>query len=122
MKLNILLEVDSMQMAIQFEVGEQVDRENQRNHFSGWRIASARSFINFAARAPSATRWSQESVRVIIGRMPGLPCTGTTRSTMFPTARIAACGGMMMALNASTLYIPRLLLVNVPPAKSAGRS
>src|SRR5438105_12916376 len=59
---------------------------------------------------------------VIIGRAAGLPSTATTRSEMAPTARTAACGGVIIALKASTLYIPKLLSVKVPPIMSAGRS
>src|SRR5882757_7414798 len=92
------------------------------NHFSGSRMAPASSPRNSAARAPSTTRWSLESVMVIIGRMPGFPSTGTTASAIAPTARIALCGGVMIAVNAPTLYIPRLLNVNVPPLMSAGRN
>src|SRR5882672_10847431 len=54
--------------------------------------------------------------------MPGLPSTGTTRSAIRPTARMAACGGLIIALNASTLYIPKLLIVNVAPEMSVGRN
>ena len=54
------------------------------------------------------------------GRTAGFPSTATTRSETAPTARTAACGGVMIAVNASTLYMPRLLIVNVPPERSAG--
>src|SRR6516225_8135470 len=64
---------------------------------------------------------SLESVRVIIGRTAGWPLTATTRSVMAPTASTAACGGVMIALNASTWYMPRLLMVKVPPVTSGGR-
>ena len=53
--------------------------------------------------------------------MPGWPSTGTTRSAIVPTARIAACGELTIALKASTLYMPRLLMVKVAPATSDGR-
>jgi len=53
---------------------------------------------------------------------PGLPSTGTTRSAMAPTARMAACGGTMIAVKASTSNMPRLLIVKVAPATSAGCS
>src|ERR1700676_1283257 len=58
---------------------------------------------------------------VIIGLTTGWPFAATTRSAIRPTARTAACGGVMIALNASTPYIPRLLMGDVPPAISAGR-
>src|SRR3989442_11071092 len=41
---------------------------------------------------------------------------------MRPTARMAAWGGLTMALKASMPNMPRLLMVNVPPWMSAGRS
>src|SRR5712671_2184306 len=72
--------------------------------------------MNAAPRAPSSTRWSHDSVMVIIGRTPMPPAMATTRSPIAPTARIPACGGTMMAVNESTLYIPRLLIVQVAPA------
>src|SRR5271166_4558542 len=93
-----------------------------RSHFSGCRMASTTSFRNPAARAPSTTRWSLDSVTVSMGRTTICPSTATTRSTIFATARIAACGGVMMAVNASTSNIPRLLTVNVPSLMSAGRN
>ncbi len=68
-------------------------------------MASAKSFMNSAARAPSTTRWSHDSVSVIRGLIPGRPSTGTTRSEIAPAARMAAWGAAMMALKASTWYI-----------------
>src|SRR3954470_22368397 len=37
-----------------------------------------------------------------------------------PTVRIAACGGVITAVNSSMPYMPRLEIVNVPPATSGG--
>ena len=37
-----------------------------------------------------------------------------------PTVRIAACGGLMIAVKCSTPYMPRFETVNVPPASSGG--
>jgi len=48
-----------------------VRRHRHRSHCSGWRRASTKSFRKDAARAPSTTRWSQEIVNVIIGRIAG---------------------------------------------------
>ena len=78
--------------------------------------------MNMAPRAPSSTRWSHESVIVIIGLTATPPMTGTRRSFIAPTARIPACGGTMIAVNESTWYIPRLLIVNVAPVMSDGDS
>ena len=46
-----------------------------------------------------------------------LPTTGLR--TAAPTARIPACGGLMIASNSSTPNMPRLLTVSVPPWRSA---
>ena len=51
-----------------------------------------------------------------------MPSTATTRSAIAPTARMPACGGTMIAVNASTPNIPRLLIVKVAPVMSAGWS
>ena len=55
---------------------------------------------------------------VMYGRTAASPPTATTLSAMAPTARIAACGGTMMAVKASTPYMPRLLIVKVAPEMS----
>ena len=54
--------------------------------------------------------------------MLGRPSIDTTRSAIRPTARMATWGGIMIAVNASTPNIPRLLIVKVPPAISPGRN
>ena len=41
---------------------------------------------------------------------------------MAPTARIAAWGGLITAMNESMPYMPRLLTVSEPPVYSAGLS
>ena len=41
-------------------------------------------------------------VERVIGRIAARPPMGTTRSVMLPTARIAACGGLIIPLKAST--------------------
>ena len=65
-------------------------------------------------------RWSKLRLSVIIGRMTTAPSRATGFSTMRPTPRIAACGGLMMAMNSSTSNMPRLLMVNVAPIMSSG--
>src|SRR6187200_1358902 len=45
---------------------------------------------NPAAGAPSAARWSNVATSVIIGRTAAWPFTATTRSSVAPTATIAA--------------------------------
>ena len=39
---------------------------------------------------------------------------------MAPTARIADSGGLMIAENSSTPYMPRFEMLNVPPSRSPG--
>src|SRR5919198_4557982 len=59
--------------------------------------SSSRSFSvwrNSAAGAPSTARWSNVPTNVVIGRTASSPSTGTTRSSIAPTATIAACGGL----------------------------
>src|SRR5579884_376283 len=74
---------------------------------------------NSAPVAPSTARWSHVSVIVIVGRTTGAPSTATTRSSVAPTASIAACGGFSTATNCSMPYMPRFEIVNVPPSSSA---
>lgn len=38
---------------------------------------------------------------------------------IFPTPRIAASGGLIMGVKKITLYIPRFVMVNVPPERSS---
>ena len=47
------------------------------------------------------------------------PSPTTGLRTAAPTARIPACGGLMIASNSSTPNMPRLLTVSVPPCRSA---
>ena len=77
---------------------------------------------NSAPRAPSTTRWSNETLSSRTGRTAGCPSTATIRSAIRPTARIAACGALTIASNESTPYMPRFEIVNVPPETSSGRS
>ena len=75
-----------------------------------------------AAAEANAAKAEHETVSDIIGLTAGWPFTATTRSAIAPTARIAACGGTMIAVNASTSNMPRLLIVKVALAMSAGCS
>ena len=56
---------------------------------------------------------------VITRRVTIWPSRATGRSTVFAVARIATCGGVMIAVNAVTSNIPRLDSVNVPSLISA---
>src|SRR6185437_12167021 len=71
-----------------------------------------------AAAAPSTARWSTVRVIVIIGLATSSPSRTTGRSSVAPTARIAACGGLSTAVNCSTPNMPRFEIVNVPPSRS----
>ena len=64
-------------------------------------------------------RWSQMSVRVQTLRRD-LPVAHHRTWPTSPTARIAACGGLITASKRRMPYIPRLETVNVPPQSSAG--
>src|SRR6266403_1889765 len=92
----------------------------QTSRANGSSTRSASAPRNCAPRAPSRARWSQDSVSTIVGWTAGWPLRAITRSAMRPTARMAACGGLTMALKASTPYMPRLLIVN-PPAWMSGQ-
>ena len=48
------------------------------------------------------------------------PSRTTARGSILPTARIAACGGLMTALNSVTPNMPRFETVKVPPESSGG--
>src|ERR1700682_170216 len=62
-----------------------------------------------APTAPSSTRWSPDSVtarKLAKATPPSGFSTACRRAA--PTARIVACGGLMMAENSRTPYMPRL--------------
>lgn len=77
-----------------------------------------------APRAPSTTLWSALRVtfmdcttlnpRVVSSGEASGPI-GTSLGTVELTARMHACGGLIMAVKCSTPYIPMLEMVNVPP-------
>src|SRR4051794_8141292 len=71
-----------------------------------------------APSAPSTARWSTVSVIVSIGRISTAPFRATGVSTVAPTARIAACGGLITATNCSMPNMPRFEIVNVPSSRS----
>src|SRR3954454_22449137 len=74
-----------------------------------------------APSAPSTTRWSQESVPVIMlanATPPSAVSTACRRAA--PTARMVACGGLMMAENSRTPYMPRFEIALAPPWYSFG--
>src|SRR5699024_10077943 len=97
-------------------------RPSQTTIRSGSSSSDFRSPRNTAAAAPLSTRWSTVVVIVITVRVVSSPSRITGSSTAAPTARIAASGGLMMAVKSSIPYIPRLLIENVPPVNSSGCS
>ncbi len=62
---------------------------------------------SFAAREPSMARWSTDSVTVIIVATAGASPRTITRFSAAPIARIVVCGGLMIAANRPTPYMPR---------------
>src|SRR5829696_498791 len=77
---------------------------------------------NSDAVAPSTERWSMVSVMSMRGWISKSPSRTTARSSIAPTARMPACGGLRTAVKRSTPYMPRLEIVNVPPSRSSARS
>ena len=69
---------------------------------------------------PSTGRWSTDSTSFRIEAISSVSLSPTTGlRTAAPTARIPACGGLMIASNSSIPNMPRLLTVSVPPCSSA---
>src|SRR5579859_6137186 len=95
-------------------------RMAQRSSVAGASMAATRSLRNIAARAPSTARWSQPKVMIMVGAATTLPSRATGRATIRPTVRIDAWPPLMIAVKASTPCMPRLLMVNTPPSRSAG--
>ena len=81
-------------------VAQELGRRRRRRSRGGRTSASSSSSAGRRARRP--------------------PTTG--RSSIAPTARIAACGGLRTATNCSTPYMPRFEIVNVPPSRSSCES
>ena len=66
-------------------------------------------------------RWSQTSVSVIWSRATTRPRSSTAGFfSSAPTVRIAAWGGLMIAVKRSIPYMPRFETVKVPPESSGG--
>src|SRR5436190_655947 len=61
--------------------------EGQTSSASGSSISSARAPRNWAPRAPSRARWSQDRVSTMVGWTAGWPSWATTRSASMATAR-----------------------------------
>ena len=75
---------------------------------------------NWAASAPYRIRWSHTSVSVIVWRTTIAPSRTTARGSSTPTDRIAACGGLTIAVKLRTPNMPRFDTVKVPPPSSGG--
>jgi hypothetical protein len=65
-------------------------------------------------------RWSKDSDNVQALRTASCPSTTHGASLTCPNARIAASPGVRMGVPASTPNTPTLVIVIVPPARSAG--
>ena len=61
-------------------------------------------------------------MQVITVATSSAPSLTTGRGSPAPTARMAAWGGLTMALNSRTPNMPRFEIENVPPRYSSGRS
>ena len=77
---------------------------------------------NFAPVAPSITRWSQLIVTFIIFIDLNSPSLTTTVGFAVPTAKIAASGGLMIAVNSLMPNIPKFEIEKVAPVYSSGWS
>ena len=86
----------------------------------GPRGCSATSARKMEPFSPSIRRWSKDRARVVIQR--GTISSSTTHGCLrtAPKARIAASPGLMIGVPASTPKTPTLVIVNEPPAWSAG--
>ena len=75
-----------------------------------------------APTEPSITRWSTVRLRVIIGRMTISPPRTTARSSMVVTPRMATSGWLIMGVKLSIPYMPRFVMVKVPPYHFHGQA
>ena len=74
-----------------------------------------------APSAPSTTRWSQDNVAVIwLMNLTPPSSVSIGARRVAPTARMVACGGLMIAANSRTPYMPRLEMALEPPWYSFG--
>ncbi len=99
--------------------------DSQSNMLAGSSRYPLNTWSHVAPTAPSITLWSHDSVTVTnvpSSNDPGSSLLGTTFFSAAPTARIHACGGFTMAANWDTPNMPKLEMVNVPSAESAGSS
>ena len=70
--------------------------------------------------SPSTSRWSNDSASWHTVRTASSPSTTHGVGLIAPTARIAASPGLMIGVPVSTPNTPTLVIVNVPPTRSAG--
>src|SRR6202011_6153393 len=88
---------------------------------TGCSISALNAASSSAPSAPSTTRWSQPSVTVIwLTNFTPPSAVSTGRRCAAPTARMVACGGLMMAVNSRTPYMPRFDNAVEPPRYSCG--
>ena len=70
--------------------------------------------------SPSMMRWSKDSDKVHTERTASCPSTTHGASLTWPKARMAASPGVRIGVPPSTPNTPTLVIVIVPPARSAG--
>src|ERR1035437_10357807 len=90
----------------------------QRRIRTGSSSSDMNAAIHCAAVAPSIGRRSTESVKLMTVPTFSFPLATTGRFNAAPTARISACGGLMIAAKLSVPNMPRFVTVNVPPSSS----
>src|SRR5437870_12358867 len=97
-------------------------RRQRNNHRVGRSTRCLMRCRKRAAGAPSTRRWSNVRLSVSMRRTAILSVFSsitTGRATMRPRPRMAHCGRLMIGVKASTSYMPRLVMVNVAPARSS---
>ena len=83
--------------------------------YSGCSITLCKVDIKSDAICSSINLRSNERVDFIIVCVAFPFIFGTSSDVPLPTARIAHCGGFIIAVNSFIPNIPRLEIVNVPP-------
>jgi hypothetical protein len=77
-----------------------------------------KALSHVAPSAPSTTRWSHDRVTFMtwttFKSFGSAPPAGTTRCSVVPTARMAACGGLMIAQKFLIPNMPRFEMVKLP--------
>lgn len=83
--------------------------------YSGCSIIFCNVDMKSEARASSMNRRSNE--RVALMAVKGRPVSPSISCRPLPTAKMAHCGGFIMAVNSLIPNMPKLEIVKVPPCK-----